>query len=247
MIRKKILKIINNSIIQSFIYSPFVDFIGYSILNFVKREAKNIKKEESIIDVGAGELRYKNYFSHCKYVSQDLCVGNNDWDFNEIDIKSSIYNIPVEDKSFNYVLCTQVLEHLDNPDLAFKEFYRILKDDGKIFLTAPLGQSEHQTPYDFFRFTKYGLEILGKRNNFELVYIKPSGGIFINMESIIWESINMILPFKKISIIRYFYYILFFPFKLLSGIIFLFFDLFDFNKNYTNNYLCIFKKIDSMI
>jgi len=241
--RKNILSIINNKYAQAFIYNPFSDYIVWSILNFVKTESKKIPNGSRILDAGAGELRYKKYFSHCDYVSQDLCIGDKEWYFNDIDIKSNIYDIPVEGESFDYILCAQVLEHLEFPELAFKEFNRILKKNGKLLLTAPLGQGEHQTPHDYFRYTKYGLNSLGKRSGLNLVYIKPAGGIFINLEYIFWQAVGKFIPFRKHLVIRYFSFFLLLPFQFIFGMIFVLFDIFDQNKDYTNNYNCVYEKI----
>jgi len=241
--RKILLLLLNNQLVQIILYSRFLGYHQWKLLSFIKKQSKKIKSGQSILDAGAGELRYKSYFRHCKYVSQDLCVGNKEWYFNEIDIKSNIYNIPVENESFDYILCTQVLEHLEFPDSAFREFQRILKKRGKLLLTAPLGFEEHQTPYDYFRFTKYGLKSLGKRNGFKLAFIEPHGGIFINLEYILWKSYNKFVPFKKNKIVCYLIFLLLLPFRFISGIIFNFLDIFDQKKEYTLNYNCIYEKI----
>jgi len=127
MKREFLIKFLNNTIIQSILYSPLIDYNQWSVLKLMKDNVKKIKRDEKIINIGAGELKYKKYFNHCKYVSNDLCVGDNQWFYNEIDIKSSIYDIPVEDESFDFILCAQVLGHLEFPDLAFKKFNKTLK------------------------------------------------------------------------------------------------------------------------
>ncbi|MFA5993856.1 MAG: methyltransferase domain-containing protein [Parcubacteria group bacterium] len=241
--RKKLLQFLNNPKIQSILYSYFLNYHQWSILNFVKSNAKKIKSEEKIIDIGAGELRYKRYFDHCEYTSQDLCVGDGEWYFDDIDIKSSVYDIPVENNYFDYILCTQVLEHLEFPEKAFEEFSRILKRGGKMFLTVPLGQGEHQSPHDFYRYTKYALKSLGNRHGLELKVVMPQGGIFINLEYILWQSKNSILPFNNFAPVRYAYFLIAIPFKILSGIIFVTLDLFDREKVYTLNYNCIYEKM----
>ncbi|MCX6717243.1 MAG: class I SAM-dependent methyltransferase [Candidatus Taylorbacteria bacterium] len=241
--RKLLNKVLNNSIVQFILYSPLADYHQWSLLKFVKCNAKKIKKNEKIIDIGAGELKYIKYFEHCEYKSQDFCLGDANWDFSKIDIKSSAYKIPEKDASFDYVLCTQVLEHLEFPEKAFSEFSRLLKNGGKLILTAPLGFGEHQIPYDFFRYTKYGLKSLGKRNNLKLIEIKPHGGIFINLEYVLWQSKNKLLPFNNILLVRYLYFFIFLPIKILSGGIFIFLDLFDREKTCTLNYNCIYEKI----
>jgi len=241
--RKEILKILNNQVFQSILYSPFLDYHEWYLLKFVKNEAEKIKNTESILDIGAGELRYKKYFDHCKYISNDLCIGDKDWYFEKIDIKSTIYNIPVGNNSFDNILCTQALEHIEFPEEAFKEFHRILKKGGKLILSAPLGFGEHQIPHDYYRYTRYALINLGKRNHLKLISLDPHGGIFINLEYILWQSFSESTLFKKNLIFRYIIFIILLPVKLFSGIIFCALDLLDKNKRYTLNYNCIYKKL----
>lgn len=228
--------------LQTILYSPFLDYHQWALLTFIKIEAKKLPLGTKILDAGAGELRYKKYFDHCNYVSNDLCVGDDAWYFDAIDIKSTIYEIPVENGSFDVILCSQVLEHLEFPEKAFTEFSRILKKGGRLILTAPLGQGEHQIPHDFFRYTKYGLKSLGERCNLRLIEIKPQGGIFINLEYILWQAKCVFFPFQDVAAARYFYFIIFLPVKFVSGAVFVFLDFFDKKKIYTNNYNCVYKK-----
>jgi SAM-dependent methyltransferase len=241
--RAKLLAIINNPRVQAVLYSRFLDYHQWSLLSFVKEQASLIKPGSSVLDAGAGELRYKRYFDHCQYKSNDLCVGDNEWYFDAIDIKSTIYDIPVKAESFDHVLCTQVLEHLEFPELAFKEFDRVLKPGGTLIVTVPLGQGEHQVPYDFYRYTRYALKSLGARNHLELTDIRSQGGIFINMQYMLWQAVSILTPFKKNVAVRYGLFIILMPVKFASGLIFNFLDIFDREKTYTNNYNCVYKKI----
>jgi SAM-dependent methyltransferase len=243
MERKKILGIISNPAVSFIIYSPLVDYHQWALLGFVKRNAKSVKRGERIIDIGAGELKYKKYFAHCEYVSQDLGVGDSAWDFSGIDIKSSAYEIPEKDASFDYVLCMQVLEHLEFPERAFSEFGRLLKRGGRLLISAPLGFGEHQIPYDYFRYTRYALRGMGERHGFRLMQIEPHGGIFINLEYMLWQSIGKLLPFNRLTPIRYFYFFLLLPLKAFSGAIFITLDIFDRKKDWTLNYNCVYEKV----
>ena len=92
----------------------FNRFISYDIVKtekFVKKIARQIEKNSKILDVGAGLCPYKKYFHKMNYVSQDFCLNgrNMDWDFSHIDIKSDLHDMPVEDGSFDYILCTLCL------------------------------------------------------------------------------------------------------------------------------------------
>lgn len=131
---------------------------------------------------------------------------------------------------------------MDNPAAAFKEFNRILKKDGKIILSAPLGFGEHMVPFDYFRFTQFGLKALGEKNGFKIVSIEPHGGIFINIESMLWEALFKFLPAKKPAA-RYVRFIILFPLKIVSGIVFNILDVLDRKKECTLNYNVVYKKI----
>lgn len=241
--RKKIVTILNRPSVQAIIYSRFLDYHQWALLSFVKAQARSIPSSKNILDVGAGELKYKEYFAHCKYVSNDLGVGSSQWYFDQIDIKSTIYKIPVETASYDYVLCTQVLEHLEFPELAYEEMSRILKPGGKLIVTVPLGQGEHQTPHDFYRYTQYALRGLGKRHGLRMTFIQPQGGIFINLEYMLWQTIGLFIPLSVSPLIRYPVFLILTPLKFVSGIIFIMLDVLDRKKTYTLNYNCVYKKI----
>ncbi|MFA6760242.1 MAG: methyltransferase domain-containing protein [Sulfuricurvum sp.] len=93
-----------------------------------------------ILDAGAGELKNRQFCTHLEYVSQDFCEYNGKgdehalqtgkWDTSKVDIVSDIINIPVDDCEFDYVICTEVLEHLPEPILALRELTRVLKEGG---------------------------------------------------------------------------------------------------------------------
>jgi len=208
----------------------------YRLKKFVKNIAERYDlKGKRILDIGAGDCQYKNYFKSLNYYSQDI-KNNKEKNINYIcDVKS----IPVKNGSFDYILCTQVLEHLKEPHLTFKEFYRILKKDGKLFLTTHLAFEEHMIPIDYFRFTRYGLKYLAESNGFRVKRITPQGGRFIVLGKEIQILIPRILKNKYLTI---FYYLIFFiPIFLLNLTLFLL-DFIDKEKNLTLNYECIFVK-----
>ena len=82
-----------------------------------------------VLDVGASSFsRYKNLFDFSEYVTMDTrpCEG--------VDIVGKAENIPVPDKSFDSILCTQVLGDIYELQKAFKEFNRVLKAGGILHL-----------------------------------------------------------------------------------------------------------------
>ncbi len=243
-VRKRIIKALYGSeLLQTLLFNPAVEYHQWRLRGFVRGAAADTQQQQSVIDVGAGELKYKPYFRHCRYVSNDLCVGDGDWNYQGIDIVSSAYEIPVEDGSFDRVLCIQVLEHLDSPDLAFSEFRRITKLGGRVYLSAPLLAGEHQQPYDFFRYTRYGLAALGERHGFRVLSIAPHGGIFVALETMLWAMFWGMLPIPRQTIGRYLIYFLLYPVKLTTGLLALLLDCLDRQKASTINYDVIYEKL----
>jgi len=204
--------------ITNFIYS-FFPFIRSGQVReiWVAEQLKNIPENENILDAGAGECRYKKYCSHLKYTSQDFGEydGKGDnvglqtkhWDNSSLDIVSDIISIPVKDKSFNNILCTEVIEHISKPDLAIKEFSRILKKGGRLVITAPFCSLTHFAPFHFYTgFNIYWYKKILEEYGFEIIEHFANGNYF---DFISQELLRMPLVIKKYSHISYLGYLLY--------------------------------------
>lgn len=55
-----------------------------------------------------------------------------------VDFKVDLLNMPLEDASFDFFICSHVLEHVESDDQAIKELYRITKKGGCGILMAPI-------------------------------------------------------------------------------------------------------------
>lgn len=159
--------------------SKIQDVGRWYVTSFVKNVAQNLPKEASILDAGAGECVYKHCFSHCKYKAIDLAVGESGWNYANLDYVGPLHEMPIEDDSFDAVLCTEVFEHLEWPRESAKEIYRVIKPGGKLYLTVPMAHDEHQVPYDFFRYTSFGLQSICKHAGFREIKVTPFGGIWV--------------------------------------------------------------------
>lgn len=154
------------------------DIGRWHITRFVQDVARSLPPGASILDAGAGECVYKRYFGHCGYASVDYAVGEAAWNYKNLDFVARLDDLPMADSSFDAVLCTQVLEHLELPRESVRELFRVLKPGGRLFLTAPMAHPEHQTPFDYFRFTSYGLRSICEKAGFVDVQVRAFGGMF---------------------------------------------------------------------
>ena len=152
------------------------DIGRWYVNQFLINLSQTLPSGSSILDAGAGESAYKSLFQHCEYKAIDLAVGESTWNYSNLDFIGPLHDMPIDDAEFDTVLCTQVLEHLEWPRESVAEMFRVLKPGGLIYLTAPMAHREHQVPYDFFRYTSYGLKSILSHAGFIDIKINPCGG-----------------------------------------------------------------------
>jgi len=132
-----------------------------------------------LLDIGCGDKPYEDMTKF--YITEHIGLDHENTlhDKSKIDLFGTAYNIHMEDEHFDTVLCTAVLEHLEDPDSAIKEANRVLKKGGYAIYTVPFFWHLHEEPRDFYRYTKYGLRYLFKKNGFEIVELKPLSGFWV--------------------------------------------------------------------
>jgi len=81
----------------------------------------------------------------------------------EVDVTGDAHFLPFRPCSFQNILCTEVLEHLTNPEQAVREMERVLKPGGTLVLSTRFIFPVHDAPHDYYRFTRHGLEWLFRR------------------------------------------------------------------------------------
>lgn len=72
-------------------------------------------------------------------------------------VLGDIHDLPFLDETVDCIISTGTLEHIEDPWLAAREFHRILKKGGKVYIATPFMQGYHPDPSDFWRFTEDGL------------------------------------------------------------------------------------------
>jgi len=93
------------------------------------------------------------------------------------DIVGDIHDLPLPDNSEEAILCFAVLEHVEEPQQAVREIYRVLKPGGVAYLYAPFLFYYHPMPgyyKDYFRFTRDGWEYMTK--DFSEVFLQNVRG-----------------------------------------------------------------------
>ncbi len=107
-----------------------------------------------------------------------------------IDLYGSAYRIPAENQSFDCALCTAVLEHLEEPEAALAECFRVLKPGGTAVYSVPFIWHVHEAPRDFFRFSRFGLHHVFRKAGFERVEVRPLSGFWVTFGIMLSYSIG---------------------------------------------------------
>jgi ubiquinone/menaquinone biosynthesis C-methylase UbiE len=198
-------------------------------IKWSKNELKKIPKGKSIIDVGAGQMLFRQYCGHLKYTSQDIGeyrglgdkkgLQTGRWDASGVDIISDINKIPVKKSSFDNVLCTAVLEHIPHPELAIKEISRILRKGGKLILDAPFCSQTHFSPYFFVTgFSPEWYSVILSKYGFKTIKVAPYGNYFDYLTVEILRIPLVARRYSFFGILSIFMYLFAIPLAVVFGI-----------------------------
>lgn len=140
----------------------------------------------------------------------------------------------IESNSVDLIFCIEVLEHVKNPFKAVSEINRVLNKEGILIGSTPFLHPIHDEPYDFYRYTKYGLLNMFKK--FNKLHLKERNSYIENVVVIILRLFN--IGNKKQKLIS----ILLFPINLLIILLLLIISPFISNYQATTGYTFIFQK-----
>lgn len=127
---------------------------------------------DKVVDIGCGEKPYQKYVSANSYIGIDVEVSGRNNDTKLPDLYYDGENLPFENDSIDFILCTEVLEHCLEPEKIVSEMHRCLKPNGIAFITVPSMWGEHEMPYDFRRYMSNGIIKLLEDKSFHVVDIQ---------------------------------------------------------------------------
>ena len=132
-----------------------------------------------LIDIGCGLKPHKDLLA--PYVTGHIGIDHKKslHDNSNVDLVATAYQIPVDDASFDSAICTAVLEHLEEPEQAIRECFRILKSGGIALYSVPFIWHLHEEPRDYYRYSKHGLKYLFEKVGFEILELNALSGFWV--------------------------------------------------------------------
>ena len=125
-----------------------------------------------LLDAGCGNQPFREWYG--PHVEQALCLDAAPLE--GVHVVGMADALPFADASFDTLLVTEVLEHVNDAEAAAREMHRVLRPGGHALITVPYLYPTHEAPYDFRRFTHFGLRALLERHGLEVVALDAKGG-----------------------------------------------------------------------
>lgn len=151
-----------------------VDLMSSSVYRDVARLLPTARG--TVLDVGCGGQPYRKLVPReCRYLAIDHSSSR---EFGYAAPDTSYYDgttWPVPDRAADLVLCTEVLEHVEDSSAFLAEMFRCTAPGGTAILTVPFAARWHFIPRDFWRFTPASLKLLLEKAGFADVRVHARG------------------------------------------------------------------------
>jgi SAM-dependent methyltransferase len=222
--------------LQRWLPNPLLRYVLHfeaAIVDSVTAFAASLPVEARVLDAGAGEGPYAHHFKKQRYVGVDLGVGDVEWNYSRLDAVADLTSLPFAAGSFD--ACTNIvtLEHVREPGCVLAEIERVLQPGGRLLLVVPHEWEVHQSPNDYFRYTRHGVKYLLEEAGFADFEIEPAGGYFRLLARRLLNGLQFFPgPFVALAAI----------FLVPPALVLPWFDWLDRERNFTLGYICTAKK-----
>jgi SAM-dependent methyltransferase len=164
---------------EEFLTSPLAIVVNptYIIRNGIYRAILSVapKIKGDVLDLGCGSKPYQSLFVNAhSYVGVDIAVSGHDHRGSKVDVYYDGAVIPFADGSFDSVVSFEVFEHVFNLEEVISETRRVLKPGGRLLITVPFAWEEHEAPYDFARYTSYGMKHMLEKAGFDILEMRKT-------------------------------------------------------------------------
>ncbi|HET6966522.1 MAG TPA: class I SAM-dependent methyltransferase [Acidimicrobiales bacterium] len=128
-----------------------------------------------LLDLGAGNQPYRPWYGSLA----EWCAAVDVAPSPGLSALSLATDVALRSSTFDTVVCTSVLEHVEDVESAVSEIVRLMKPGGRLLISVPFLYPTHEAPFDFWRTTHYGLRSLLERHGLVVEEVAAQGGPFL--------------------------------------------------------------------
>lgn len=165
-----------------------------ALLKGIKKHAPAMKGR--LLDFGSGTKPYRPLFMVDEYIGVDIIKSGHDHKDSSVDFYYDGKTLPFESNYFDSFFSSEVFEHVFNLPEILKDICRVIRPKGNVLITIPFAIHEHEAPFDYARYTRYGIGDLLAKNGFEVLTIEPTNNYAETIFQL-WAWYNSSLIFKK--------------------------------------------------
>mgnify|MGYP002336355405 CR=1 FL=1 len=131
------------------------------MLEFARDVAGSFPVAEPLGEIGAraaegqeGIADLRSIFGAATHIGCDIQEGPG------VDRIEDVHALSFDDESVGTVICLETLEHVADPLRAVREMHRVLRPGGVLAISSLMFFPIHAHPWDYWRFTPEGFELL---------------------------------------------------------------------------------------
>jgi SAM-dependent methyltransferase len=167
---KRVIRNFIKKILPEIFWNP-IYICEYSLRKNIEESIRSfrIPPQAKWLDVGCGLRPYEHHFPRGCYIGVDVESSGAVDTMKKPDHFYDGRVLPFSESSFDGVITTQVLEHVLDADALILEMFRVIKPGGELVLSLPFVWQEHEEPYDFLRFSTFGISNSLNKFGFEVI------------------------------------------------------------------------------
>jgi SAM-dependent methyltransferase len=180
-----------------FITSP-VFIARRGLFKSIRKLAPQLKGE--VLDFGCGSKPYENLFSNAsRYIGCDIELSGHNHENSKIDCFYDGQRLPFLDASFDAAVSFETFEHVFNLPEILDEIRRVVKPSGLLLVSVPFAWDEHEQPYDYARYTSFGMKHLLTDHGFDVLQAeKTTTYLLATFQMLIAYVYQYVLPRNRV-------------------------------------------------
>ncbi|MBX2964259.1 MAG: methyltransferase domain-containing protein [Cyclobacteriaceae bacterium] len=182
-------------------------FSRLRLVQFIKKYSHEL--DGRLLDFGSGAKPYRKLFQVTEYIGVDIEKSGHHHGDSMVDVYYDGKNIPFNADYFDSCFSSEVFEHVFNLPEIIRELNRVIKPHGKLLITIPFAIHEHETPYDYARYTSFGITDLLEKNGFEVIRVdKTNNYIEALFQLMVWYVASLLYKgFKPLTFLQLLFFV----------------------------------------